>query len=246
MKKFTTVLILFGLILGQAFGPEALALISTNQKYQLNNRMGGVARQVQLGTLIQNAEGLEGPALASGKIIVGNGSGVAAAVTPSGDATISNAGVISIGSSKITSAMIVDGVVAEGDVVAASTSGLGLKRIARATFDTAAGNGAIGAHSLGVQLPAKAIIQRSFFFVKTQFVDAGAGTVALHCETADNIFAAADITGIAANAITTGVSDGATANMKLMTAACNITATVAGADQTSGKLDVFVEYVVAE
>lgn len=44
--------------------------------------------------------------LADGKIWVGNGSNVPTAVTPSGDATMSNAGVIAIGANKVTDAMI--------------------------------------------------------------------------------------------------------------------------------------------
>lgn len=44
--------------------------------------------------------------LADGKIIVGNGSNVATAVTPSGDVTISNSGVTAIGSGKVTNAML--------------------------------------------------------------------------------------------------------------------------------------------
>jgi hypothetical protein len=48
--------------------------------------------------------------LASGKMWIGQSYGGAAAKTPSGDATISNAGVIAIGSNKITSAMLQSGI----------------------------------------------------------------------------------------------------------------------------------------
>jgi len=44
--------------------------------------------------------------LASGKILIGNSSNVAAAVTPSGDVTISNAGVTAIGANKVLNAML--------------------------------------------------------------------------------------------------------------------------------------------
>lgn len=60
-------------------------------------------------------------ALASGAIIVGNASGVAADVIPTGDVTIDNAGVTAIGAGKVTNAMVapaaLDGTVAK--VVAA-------------------------------------------------------------------------------------------------------------------------------
>lgn len=45
-------------------------------------------------------------ALADGKIYVGNVSGVGTAVTPSGDVTMTNAGVTVIGATKVTSAML--------------------------------------------------------------------------------------------------------------------------------------------
>ena len=44
--------------------------------------------------------------LASAKIVVGNASGVGAAVDMSGDTTISNAGVVAIGATKVTNAML--------------------------------------------------------------------------------------------------------------------------------------------
>lgn len=47
-----------------------------------------------------------GAALADGKIYVGNGSGIGTAVTPSGDVTITNAGVTAIGALKVTNAML--------------------------------------------------------------------------------------------------------------------------------------------
>lgn len=44
--------------------------------------------------------------LADGKVYVGNGSGIGTAVTPSGDVTITNAGVTAIGALKVTNAML--------------------------------------------------------------------------------------------------------------------------------------------
>lgn len=52
---------------------------------------------------------LAGSALTSGKIFLGNSSNVAAQVTPSGDVTITNAGVTAIGAGKVTEAMHVAG-----------------------------------------------------------------------------------------------------------------------------------------
>jgi len=182
-------------------------------------------------------------ALANGKILIGGAGGVSAAQTFTGDVTVTNAGVTSIAS----------GVITDGDFQAGSIDTAVLaKRMARATYDVAVEGGAIGAYSLGVSLPANAIITRSWFYTVTQFTDAGAGTVALHCQTANNIYNAADITGNAAGVMVTGIQDNAIANFGgtgaagVLGTACDLTATVAGADQTAGKLVLFVEYVIAE
>jgi hypothetical protein len=60
-------------------------------------------------------------ALADAKIIVGNAAGKAAAVTPTGDVTITNAGATAIGAGKVTSAMLASG----AGVAALLTAGLG-------------------------------------------------------------------------------------------------------------------------
>ena len=51
-------------------------------------------------------------ALANGKFIVGNGSGVATAVTPTGDVTFTNSGVFAIGSAKVTNSMLAGSITA--------------------------------------------------------------------------------------------------------------------------------------
>jgi hypothetical protein len=128
-----------------------------------------------------------------------------------------------------------------------AADGLGQKRVARATYNVATNLGTIGSHLLGVSLPAKAMITQAYFYVVTQFVDAGAGTVALTCEDAGNIFAAQDVTGIAAGGKATGTPTGSAANMvAAIGAACELTATVATAAQTAGKMIIFVEYVIVE
>lgn len=54
-------------------------------------------------------DALTGATLASGKIILGNSSNAAAAVTPSGDVTITSAGVTAIGAAKVTGAKLTAG-----------------------------------------------------------------------------------------------------------------------------------------
>lgn len=130
---------------------------------------------------------------------------------------------------------------------APSSDGLDAVRLARATYDVAVASGAVGAHPLGVSLPAKAIIKQAWLNIKTQFTDNGAGTVAFHCEDANNIITAQDITGLAAGTNHPGAASGPAGSMVGSIAAeCEITATVATTEQTAGKGIVFVEYVVGE
>lgn len=125
--------------------------------------------------------------------------------------------------------------------------GIQLFRVARFEYDITGGDsGAIGAHGLGVKLPANALLIRSFFRVDTVFSDSGAGTVALSCEDANNIYSAADITGISTGVLTTGIHDGfddITTVGSAIAAECEITATVATAAQDAGKLTGWVFFL---
>lgn len=150
-----------------------------------------------------------------------------------------------------SNAMIIGSSLGRANPESHGSDGYMQKRIIRATYDVAVDGGTIAAHGLGVTIPANAIIVRSWFYTVTQFVDAGSGTVAIHCETANNIFSAADITGNADGVLVDGVQqafatfDG-TGAAGILGAACEPTATVATAAQTAGKLVLFIEYMVAE
>jgi hypothetical protein len=175
--------------------------------------------------------------IANGKLLIGDSNGVGQEQTISGDITISNAGVSAIAS----------GTVVESDLVVPTSDSLMAERTARVTYDVSVDGGEVGAHALGVSLPANSIITRSWFYTVTQFTDGGSGTVALSCEDAGNIYAAADITGNSAGAFVTGVQDDAIGNFTgSIAASCEVTATVATAEQTAGKLILFIRYVVVE
>lgn len=229
------------LMLATFMTTNAFALISTNEKYQLNNKMGKVGQDVQLGTLIQNAELLAGPAMTSGQILVGNSSNVSAAVAPAGDVTISNAGVTAIGAGKVLETML----------EAPSAKGLYVPRVARVTWDPSgvSGDRTVAAHTSGVTIPANAVIRQVWFYTKTSLVSASNnGTIAVSCNSANDIFSAADIdatTGVAGQ-IGSGVETGTAANMLKVSTACDVTFTVAVNAFTAGKMDWFIEYVVAE
>lgn len=121
------------------------------------------------------------------------------------------------------------------------------KRHFRATFDTAVDGTAVGAYGLGVYIPANAVITEAFFHTTTQFTDSGSGTVAYHCEDADNLYAAADVTGISAGTLTSGIDSASLANaVQNIAAECEITATIATVSQMTGAAVLFGEYWVAD
>ncbi len=183
--------------------------------------------------------------LASGEMIVGDASGNGNAVAITGDLTISNAGVTAIGASKVTSAMLVDGTVAEADLVVPTADGKNVMRMLRANLDCTASSCVIGTVSMVQTLPANAVIYQSWWVVEEQFVDAGSGTVAIHCEDANNIFTAADITGDAVGAIVAGNATGVIATMTAgIASGCTITATIATIEQTAGIMNFFLMYAV--
>ena len=164
----------------------------------------------------------------------------------SGDITFDDNGVTAIGTDKVVTADILDGTILEADLAApAGTEGLYPERVAVFIYDVATDLGTVGAHALGVSLPAKAVITRSYFKIITQFTDTTTGTVALSCEDANNIKTATDITGSSGNAFVEGASTGAiSAAVRGIGAACEITATVADDAMTAGKLIGWVHYVV--
>jgi hypothetical protein len=79
-----------------------------------NSYIGNVYRYVTTDTAMvafiakttNDGPAAAGDTLASGRILVGNGSNVAAAVAVSGDVTINNSGAVAIGAGKVLSAMI--------------------------------------------------------------------------------------------------------------------------------------------
>lgn len=191
------------LLLTTLITSNAFALISTDQKFLLNNKMGKVGQDVQLGTLIQNAEGISA------------------------------------------------GQVLESNLEVPTGAGLYVPRVARVVWDPSgvSGDRTVGAHASAVTIPANAVIRQVWFFTKTSLVSTGNnGTIAVSCNSANDIFSAADIdasTGVAGQ-IGTGVEVGTAATMLKVTTACAVTFTVATNAFTAGKMDWFIEYVIAE
>lgn len=156
----------------------------------------------------------------------------------------------------IVSADIDDGTIVNADLSTSAdidpskilqpvADGLNMVKVARASFVCTTNCDVDTGITSGVEIPAKAIIIRSYFRITTQFVDGGSGTIALSCEDANNIKTATDITGSAVGAIVEGESTGAaSAFVASIAADCDITLTAATAEPSAGALTVWVHYVV--
>lgn len=170
-----------------------------------------------------------GGTLTDGKILLGNGSNIAAQVTPSGVATIDNTGVLSLTNT--------------------TADGTFAVKIAKATFSYADGDLDVTVvHGLGVSLPAKALIIRSWIHITTQLADTGTCSLAIQCEDANNIKTSGDLTGSAADALIEGESTGAaSAFKKSIGSTCEISTLMTDTSScvpSAGVGEVYVMYVV--
>jgi hypothetical protein len=122
-------------------------------------------------------------------------------------------------------------------------------RVARATYDFAADGGAVSAITLlpAATIPDNSIIIGGWLEMETALVGSGA-SVALHTQAADDLVAAAAISG--APWSSTGRKDilpdmTGSATLKT-TAARNITATITAAVLTAGKFNVVIFYAIVD
>jgi hypothetical protein len=165
--------------------------------------------------------------------------------------TVDFTGGLELGGVAVTSSAaelnLVDGAAAPG------ADGLGFLRVARATYDFAEHGGAISAIGLGVTLPDNAIVIGGFVDVVTTATTAGAdaGTMAIHVQTANDIVSAVAVSNGAnpwdegLHAIVPKANTPESTGIKL-TAAREVTATIAGQAFTAGKFHVFLYYLVGD
>lgn len=156
----------------------------------------------------------------------------------------------------ITSSMVLDETLVSADVLdrslaevdnASQTEGLNLGRLAIFDYDFAVDGGATGTITSGVFLPAKATIEKCWFRVETQLVDAGSGTFAMECEDTANILSAADQTSVGDGVFVDSTVDGTGAAMvDDIAATCDLSFVIAGAALTAGKLRAWCRYSVHE
>lgn len=137
----------------------------------------------------------------------------------------------------------IDGVVSDGPGAQIVEGNLN-RKVVRVVYDVATDGGTPATKNLGVALPAKALVTQNWTYVVTEFD--GTGTIALQCEDSGNLDAAVSFVGTAAGTVVAGNATGAaSAFVKGIGAACNVSAVVGGASAlTAGKLLHFIEYVV--
>ena len=132
----------------------------------------------------------------------------------------------------------------EGDLIAASTDGLNVKRTARATYDFSVLGGAVSAIGLGVTLPDNAIITRSWIDITTGMTSSGgSATFALSVEGANDIISAVDADTL--SGLNEGIQDGTAAAMVKTTSAQELTMTIAEEALEAGVFVLYCEYVVS-
>ena len=133
-------------------------------------------------------------------------------------------------------------------LVSGDADGLGVLRVARATFDLAVeANRAVGAHGLGVTLPAQAIVVGGFMEVNPALTGETDATLAMSVLSANDIQTAVAVSGApwsttGRKAIVPKANTPESTSIKL-TAAKEITATVAVAALLTGKVTVYLYYV---
>jgi hypothetical protein len=155
-------------------------------------------------------------------------------------------------------------------VTAVKRIGTTVEKVAVACYDVSGGDsGAIGAHALGVYIPAKAIILDAWIDVVTTFTDGvdDSATIAASIQSAGDLVAAiaiADTSNVwdagvrgtlrtAPNLGADAAHDSALEVIALIaatklktTAVREITVTSAVAALTAGKMNIFVKYVISD
>jgi hypothetical protein len=127
---------------------------------------------------------------------------------------------------------------------AGGANGNSFKLLATAVFDTGGVDKIVGDYALGVIIPIKAIITRGYADIITPFVStSNDGTIALKAQGAGDLLAAVDADTL--SNIVELIPDGTAAKMIKMTAARELTVSVATHKLTAGKAVFFVEYVMS-
>lgn len=166
--------------------------------------------------------------LTNGYIFVGSSLGKATARQMSGDATISNTGILSL--------------------VPTTSDGGQVQRQIRYSYDfTVAGGSDVGTINLDASLPANAVITRSYTYIITQETSLPIhATTGIACGSA-SLQTAADETSQANGSFIEGDSTGTAVNFKKVGASpCTVQLTIGTGNLTAGKFLGFAEYIVIQ
>lgn len=128
--------------------------------------------------------------------------------------------------------------------LATGTGGTFLSHHAKAIFSVV---GSFGATAIAtpIVIPAGAIIERAYFLVDTQVAGA-TSTLAFQCNSAGDLLATASQTGVTAGSIIAGIPVGSPSTMVYTSAGCTVKYVIGTANITAGKLEMFIDYVVAK
>ena len=154
----------------------------------------------------------------SAQVVVANSGGVPTYTTLSGDVTIGNTGVTAIGSGKVTSSMILDGTIVDGDI--SSSASIALSKLATGALPTAitvASANIVDGTIVNADINASAAIAYSKLNLGTSIVNADIATGAA--------IAASKISGTAITAADSGtvtstmIADGTIVNADISSSA---------------------------
>jgi hypothetical protein len=154
----------------------------------------------------------------SAQVVIANSGGVPTYTTLSGDVTIGNTGVTAIGSGKVTSSMILDGTIVDGDV--SSSASIALSKLATGALPTAitvASANIVDGTIVNADISSSAAIAYSKLSLGTSIVNADIATGAA--------IAASKISGTAITAADSGtvtstmIADGTIVNADISSSA---------------------------
>ncbi len=240
-------------------GPGSLLIDTTNTNLYMNENTKASPTWVDITAVVASEI-----ALAEGNLLLGNSSGVAAAlsalttgqvlvgdgttlasVVMSGDATIVASGALSLTAASVSEAQLdtqLDG----------SADGQGNLRVCRVTYDFGINGGAVSAINLGQSIPDNALIVGGFVDVITTLTSAGdTATGAISVEGADDIVVAiaindgSDPWDAGQQAIIPKANTPETTAVKL-TAIRSPTFTIAVEAVTAGAFVCFLYYVLSD
>ena len=124
--------------------------------------------------------------------------------------------------------------------------GLTVMKVAMAIYDFSKHGGDQGDIGLGVYLPKNAIVRNAYAHAIEEFTSDGSATLAFKAATAGDLVGTTDKGDLGTGDLVDGAADGDATNMVLLDEEKEITATIATADATAGKVAVFVEYFISQ